>query len=66
MRIVHTQLQEETLHAVSSPYVQYSFTMSLWGFRVIVSVVYLAGYRFARDISGTVVLLAIIADSADE
>ena len=56
MRIVHRQVLQETLHAVSSPCVLYR---SLWGFRVIVSVVYLAGYRFARNISWAVVLLAI-------
>ena len=61
MRIVHTQFSKVGevmlgLHAVGSPCALYSFTMSC---RVLVRVVYLAGYWFARDISGTAVLLAI-------
>ena len=60
MHIVHMQVfskvNDVMLHAISSPAVLV-LRRSFWGCSVLVRVVYLAGYQFAHNISGTVVLL---------
>ena len=58
MRLVHMQvLPGSRYDAVSSSCVLYSFTMIILGLKILVRVVYLAGYWFALGVSKTVVLL---------